>query len=78
MHRQRHLRIAGNQRLGGVGIQLEQRHRSLPRQPRHQPRPGGDDPQALLGRQRAGHHCRRHLTHRVPDHGIWNHPIGPP
>lgn len=30
MHRQRHLRIAGNQRLGGVGIQLEQRHRSLP------------------------------------------------
>ncbi|VAZ92342.1 hypothetical protein LAUMK35_01952 [Mycobacterium pseudokansasii] len=78
IHCQRHLRIVGDQRVGGIGIEFEQRHRALTRQPGHQPRPGGDHLQALLGCQRAGHDRRGHLTHRMPDHRIRCHAVGPP
>ena len=70
IHRQGDIRVVGDQRRGGLRVQLEQRHRALPGQPRHQPRPGGDHPQPVGRAQRPGHHRRGHLPHRMPDHRI--------
>ena len=71
-------RIAGEQFLGGGARQFQQRHRALPGQPFHQPRPGGDDFQAVGGAQRPGHHRGGHFAHRVSDHRIRRHPVRPP
>ena len=43
---QGHLGMVGDQRLGAGRVQFQQRHRTLPGQPRHQLRPGGDHPQS--------------------------------
>ena len=72
IHRHRYPGVIGDQRLGGGRIELQQGHRALVRRSsRHQPRPGGDHPQALAPAVRApGHHRRGHLAHRMPDHRI--------
>ena len=78
IHRQGHIGVVGDQRLGGGRIQFQQRHRALPRQPRHQPGAGSDHPQPVRRAQRPGHHRRGHLPHRMPDHRIRLHPVGAP
>ena len=78
IHRQAHPGVLGDQRRGGLGIQFQQRHRTLAGQPRHQPRPGRDHLQPVGRAQRPGHHRRGHLPHRMPDHRIGFHPVGPP
>ena len=78
VHRDRHLGVVGDQRLGGVGVEFQQRHRALSGQPRHQPRPRGDHLQALGRAQRPGHHRRGDLAHRMPDHRVGFHPVGAP
>ena len=78
LHGDGDLGVAGEQLLGGRAGQLQQRHRALPGQSRHQPRPGGDDCEALGRRQRTGHHRGRHFAHGVADHGIRRHSVGAP
>ncbi len=70
IHRHRDIGVLPDQLLGVLGTQLQQRHRALTRQPRHQLRPGGNDFQTISRAQRPGHHRRGHLTHRMPDHRI--------
>ena len=77
-HRHGYIGVVGDQRPGRLGIQFQQRHRALPRKPRHQPRPGRDHPQPLSRAQRPGHHRRGHLPHRMPDHRIGFHTVGAP
>ena len=43
IHRHRHLRLPGDQVLSGLGIEFDQSHRALARQPGHQLGAGGDD-----------------------------------
>jgi hypothetical protein len=78
MNGQRHLRVVGDQRRGGVGVELQQGHRALAGQLGHQARAGGDHLQPVGGCQRPGHHGGRHFTHRVADHGVGRHPVGAP
>ena len=78
VHRHGQSVVAGDQLVGGVGVELEQRHRALPGQPLHQPRPGRDHLQPVGGAQRAGHHRGGDLTHRMADHRIGGDSVGPP
>ena len=72
---QAHLGVVGEQLFGRVGVHLQQTHRALAGQLRHQPRTDPDDPQALAGGQRPGHHGRGHFSHRMPNHRIGFHTV---
>ncbi len=67
-----------DQLLGLGGAQLQQRHRALTGQPRHQLRPRRNDFQTVGRAQRTRHHRRGHLAHRMADHRIRLNPVGPP
>ena len=78
IHRHRHSGVIGDQCLGRGSIELQQRHRALLNELRHQPRSAGDHPQSLSRAQHAGNHCSRDLAHRMADHRIRFHTIGAP
>ena len=75
IHRHSDIRVVRDQLLDRLGLQLQQRHRALPRQPRHQLRPRRDHLQTIGRAQRPGHHAPRspppsnaQSPHPVPRH----------
>ncbi len=78
VHRHRDVGVLPHQLLGLGRAQLQQRHRTLTGQPRHQLRPCRNDFQAVGGAQRTGNDGGGHLTHRVADHRVGLDPVGAP
>ena len=73
-----HLWVVGDQCLCAVGVQFQQRHRALPGQSRHQPRPRRDHAKPFGRRQSACHDRRGDLPHRMSDDRVGFHPVGTP
>ena len=70
--------VVGEQVLGSRAGEFEQRHRALPGQSLHQTRASGNHFQSVGRAERTGHHRGGHFAHRVADHGIRDHTVGPP
>ncbi len=62
--------VVGDERLGGVGVQLDQRDGALPGEAGHDAGALGDDPQAVGQAQGAGDDGGGDLAHRVADDGV--------
>ena len=70
--------VAGDQCLGRLGVELQQRDRPLAGELGHQLRTDGDHPQPVDDAERTGDHRRGDLSHRMADHRIRVHSVGAP